>query len=119
MKNVPVILERASSELQLGQEVMTQTPPHGHPEMSVESFERRLLLAWPSTCFLTTGARPMVVVDFTSLSRYMPIMDFESVAAITFFLEPPFMTLDGLFRRWKRERILGHALGTMSTIRKL
>ena len=111
MKNVPVILERASSALQLGQEAMTQVPPHGHPEMSVESFERRLLLAWPSTCFLTTGARPMVVFDFTSLSRYMPIMDFESVAAITFFLNPRVGGEEGEYSR--------HGLGTMSTIRKL
>ena len=32
-----------------------------------------------------TGAKPMISLRFTSLSRYMPIMDFESVATIAFY----------------------------------
>ena len=58
-----------------------------------------------------TGARPMISLRFTSLSRYMPIMDFESVAAITFFLNPRAGGEEGEYSR--------HGLGTMSTIRKL
>src|SRR5437867_8197970 len=36
-----------------------------------------------------TGARPMISLRIKSLSRYMPIMDFESVAAIAFYRSWP------------------------------
>ena len=36
-----------------------------------------------------TGAEPMISLPVTSFSRYMPIMDSQSVATIPFFLQPP------------------------------